>query len=685
METRIDQILMNYLESLLYTDDLESKSVRLMLDEIRLIYDLDCLFVFENLTFRNDFVYSYYGVKTGNENRLAEIVQFTDLEYAKRLKRYNNKNVSEETCTNPQTGRTESTLRYGFLTGETFQGSVGFRFFSEHTWTKEETQALQKLGRLMRIYLDSKFRRRLRVERSQNVLRAIEKDFDGIYFINVIGNQIQTVNTQQRIFDTRDIQRYDDFFQAYYNRLFLEDDRARFVERYSRENIQAVLAHTSSFEDCFCVGSKEHMKWERVHVILSDTDGYDNIYHIALTISDVTKEHEQIEELNRKIVLANQAKSNFLAQMSHDIRTPMNAIIGFADLIERHIEDRDKVLSYLSKMKSSSEFLLSLINNVLEMAKIESRQVEIEEEYCDMRSFFDSLFYTFSESMKKKGLSFQRNVQVEHFHVLCDITKQREIFLNLLSNAQKYTPAGGKVTMDVTEVQSNQEGYVRIKTVIADNGIGMAPEFVSHIFETFTRERTRAESTVEGFGLGMSIVKQLVDLMDGSIAVKSQPGKGTEITVILPQRISDETAKKTTDKEAVKYGNESFWGKRILLAEDNELNAEIAVTMLEEAGFAVEHAGDGLVCMEMLQGAEAGYYDLILMDIQMPNMDGYEATRTIRGLADAEKAEIPIIAMTANAFEEDKRAALKAGMNGHIAKPVQLDRLMSALAEILSG
>ena len=280
METRVDKILMNYLESLLHTDELESKSARLMLDEIRLLYNLDCLFVFENLTFRNDFVYSYYGVKEGNEVKLGEIVQFSDLEYAKRLKRYNNKNISEETDRNPETGMTESTLRYGFLTGETFQGSIGFRFFSEHTWTSEEISAIQKLGRIMRIYLDSKFRRRLRVERSQRVLRAIEKDFDGIYFINVIGNQIQTVNAEQRIFDTHNIQSYDVFFQTYYNRLFLEDDKARFAERYSRENIQGILANTSSFEDCFCVGSKENMKWERVHVILSDTDGYENIYHI---------------------------------------------------------------------------------------------------------------------------------------------------------------------------------------------------------------------------------------------------------------------------------------------------------------------------------------------------------------------------------------------------------------------
>lgn len=685
IKTKIDELLMSYLESLLYTDQLEGKTVRAMLDEIRLIYELDCLFVFENLTFRNDFVYSYYGVKTGIQNKLAKIVQFSDLEYAKRLSRYDKNNISEELSINPETGEKECTLRYGFLTGETFQGSIGFRFFSEHTWTEEERNALQKLGRIMRIYLDSKFRRRLRVERSQRVLRAIERDFDGIYFINVIGNQIQTVNVEQRIFDTRDLQRYDDFFEAYYQRLFLEDDKVRFLERYSRENIQAILTQVNSFEDCFCVGSQENMKWERLHVILSDTDGHDNIYHIAMTISDVTKEHEQIEELNRKIVLANQAKSNFLAQMSHDIRTPMNAIMGYTKLIEKHLEDKEKVCSYLAKMKSSNEFLLSLINNVLELAKIESGQATVDEKYCDMLQFYDVLYSTFYETMKKKGLFFHRNVRLAHPDVACDATKQREIFLNLLSNALKYTPEGGSITMDVTEIPSDSEDYALYQTVITDNGIGMAPEFVSQIFDEFARERTDMESKVEGFGLGMCIVKNLIELMNGTITVESEQGKGTKITVVLPQRIATNKGEKTGERELDTYRTNSFEGKRILLAEDNELNAEIAIEILREAGFKVDHAADGAICVDMLEKSDAGYYDLILMDIQMPNLDGYEATQKIRKFSDKKKAGIIIIAMTANAFEEDKRNAYEASMNWHIAKPIKIDILLSALTEILQN
>ena len=259
----------------------------------------------------------------------------------------------------------------------------------------------------------------------------------------------------------------------------------------------------------------------------------------------------------------------------------------------------------------------------------------------------------------------------------------RPFFLNILSNALKSTPSGGKVTMNLTEIPSNRPGYAMYQTVIEDSGIGMSEEFLPHLFEEFTRERSSTETKLNGTGLGMPIVKKLVDLMEGTIEVEGKVGRGTRITVTLPHRIAQEEETQSCKEKAKRYDENGFRGKRILLAEDNELNAEIAITILEEAGFVVEHAEDGIICVDMMEKAEAGYYDLILMDIQMPNMDGYKAAQTIRKLSDPQKANITIVAMTANAFDEDKKNAYKAGMNWHIAKPIKVDELMSALTEIL--
>lgn len=401
--------------------------------------------------------------------------------------------------------------------------------------------------------------------------------------------------------------------------------------------------------------------------------GYDEDGEAILNIlgRDVTEAHDKADTKAQLEIAnaSNAAKSAFLFNMSHDIRTPMNAIIGFTDLLERHLDDMELAREYIRKIQTSNQFLLSLINNVLEMARIESGKTTLDETYWNANTFNDSLYSLFDSQMREKDISFTRSIQVEHPHVICDTTKLREIFLNILSNALKYTPAGGSVTMTLTEVPSNRPGYAMYQTVIEDTGIGMSEEFLPTLFEEFTRERSSTESRLNGTGLGMAIVKKLVDLMQGTITVESQVGKGTKFTVTLPHRIAEEKDFDHFMEKAFEYEPDRFQGKRILLAEDNELNAEIAITILREAGFEVEHAADGIICVDMLEKAEAGYYDLILMDIQMPNMDGYKATQTIRKLSDTEKANISIIAMTANAFDEDKRNAYRAGMNGHLANP----------------
>jgi CheY-like chemotaxis protein len=367
--------------------------------------------------------------------------------------------------------------------------------------------------------------------------------------------------------------------------------------------------------------------------------------------------------------------------MSHDIRTPMNAIIGFNELLEKHQNDAEKREDYLQKIRESSEVLLSLINNVLQMARIEKGTMECEEVAWSTEQFNDSLFSVFEEMMKEKELNFTRKIEVEHHYVFCDPSKLHEVYFNILSNASKYTEPGGSVSMNLKEIPSTREGYAVFRTVITDTGMGMSKEFIPHIFEEFSRENNAKDNKIEGTGLGMSIVKRLVELMEGTITVKSEKGKGTTFVVTIPHRIAQSTDLATADE--TEPDPEMFAGKRILLAEDNELNAEIAIEILTEAGFEVDRAEDGQVCVDMLQRADAGYYDVILMDVQMPNMDGYEATLEIRALPDPVKSQIKIIAMTANAFEEDKHEALSVGMDGHLAKPVDIRALMKTLSNIL--
>ena len=429
----------------------------------------------------------------------------------------------------------------------------------------------------------------------------------------------------------------------------------------------------------------DKLEWHEINVFA----GYDEDGEAVINIlgRDVTEAHDKADT-KAQLEIANAAsaaKSAFLFNMSHDIRTPMNAIIGFTELLEKHLDDKELSKMYINKIKTSNDFLLSLINNVLEMARIESGKMILDESSWNAYDFNDSLFSLFDSQMRAKGIEFTRSSSVEHADVICDETKLREVFLNILSNSLKYTPAGGKVTMTLTEIESGRPGYAMYQTVIEDTGIGMSEEFLPHLFEEFTRERSSTESRVTGTGLGMPIVKKLVDLMQGTIEVESKVGKGTKITVTLPHRIAQSGDGRHFAEKTYKCDAGCFRGRRILLAEDNELNAEIAITILEEAGFEVEHAADGIICVDMLEKADPGYYDLILMDIQMPNMDGYKATRTIRKFADREKAGITIVAMTANAFEEDKKDAFNAGMNWHIAKPIKIDELMTALSDILDG
>ncbi|MDY6141924.1 MAG: ATP-binding protein [Bacilli bacterium] len=408
-----------------------------------------------------------------------------------------------------------------------------------------------------------------------------------------------------------------------------------------------------------------------------------------LVFNDVTDQKKkelqaniELEDAYNKSQSASKAKTSFLFNMSHDIRTPMNAILGFADLIEKHLDEKDKCKMYLQKLKSSSSFLLSLINNILDMARIESGQTEIVESVWNVNNFVSDLVSVFESSIKEKNLKFIKFMDIKHENVYCDATRLRQIYLNIISNAVKYTPNGGEIKLIIKEIECDKEGYARFQTVVSDTGIGMSKEFLPHIFEEFSREKTTTESRVVGTGLGMPIVKTLVTLMHGTIEVESEQGVGTKFTVTLDHRIARKEEIKVEHEEIKDKDIVSYKGKRILLAEDNELNTEIAVTILEEAGFIVEHAENGQVCVDMIKNAKIGYYDLVLMDIQMPVMDGYKATETIRAINNP-RCDIPIIAMTANAFDEDKRKAYVIGMDGHIAKPINIPQLLETISKVL--
>lgn len=408
-------------------------------------------------------------------------------------------------------------------------------------------------------------------------------------------------------------------------------------------------------------------------------------YHADVTDIVLQDKEREIELANAKITAedASRAKSAFLLNMSHDIRTPMNAILGYAELIKKNLDDREKCDNYLDKISVSGEFLLSLINDVLSIARIESGKETLDESVVDPYVVGRDVLTVFDEIIEKKQLEITKKFDIKTKYVYADAVKLREIALNLVSNSCKYTPKGGKIHIEVKEIPCAKSGYTNIQTIISDTGIGMSKEFLTQVFEDFTREHTATENKIQGTGLGMPLVKKLVELMSGSITVESELGKGTTFTIIIPHRIAEAPEIRVEASEVKKLHVQEK--TRVLLAEDNDLNAEIAMELLTDVGVIVERATDGIICIDMLQKAEPGYYDVILMDIQMPNMDGYKATRIIRSMKDPIKANIPILAMTANAFKEDKKTALEAGMNGHISKPFEVSVVLEELSRVLNN
>lgn len=403
------------------------------------------------------------------------------------------------------------------------------------------------------------------------------------------------------------------------------------------------------------------------------------VYHILQ--NQRAKDREQQMLLRKSAAAAeaaNKAKSAFLFNMSHDIRTPINAIIGYAELSRNHLHEPDKLSEYLSNIRTCGQKMLSIIDNILEIARIENNQIVLEESICNIEESFDSCIVMFNTAVQEKHQTITVHKQVANPYVYIDSSHLSEIVLNVISNAIKYTGQNGKIDCCLTQKPHEDADWCYMEISIADNGIGMSEEFQAHIFESFSREHSSTISGIEGTGLGMGIVKNLVDLMHGTIEIQSSPGKGSTFTICIPCRTAlkeeAEPRKSSSDRP-----QKTLAGKRILLAEDNDLNAEIAIELLSEEGLLVDRVSNGVACVEKLEKVAPDFYDLILMDIQMPVMNGYDATRKIRQLEDPFRSSIPIIAMTANAFAEDRQKALFVGMNDHVAKPVDMNVLIPVL------
>ena len=463
-----------------------------------------------------------------------------------------------------------------------------------------------------------------------------------------------------------------------------------FVQKYMEFfDIQTMAARLYNKESMSSEFKLKEGSWFLSMVVPQNYDKDGNVTSVLIANRDVTDEklrelrqEEELREAKLKAECANKAKSSFLFNMSHDIRTPMNAIIGYAELASRHLREIDKLGRYLEEIRICGKELLSMLGNVLDLARIENSKVEMEYTVSNVHECFENCVIMFRQQAESKNQTLSLTEQIMYPYVYMDVPHLSEVCLNIISNAIKYTNTGGTISCNVLQESCEKEDWCNMIITITDNGIGMSEEFQKRIFETFERERNTTLSHIDGSGIGMDITKKLVELMDGTIEVKSKQGEGSEFTVTIPCRKASEDDS-LVKKNSNLCNKNCLNGVRILLVEDNEINTEIATELLKEEGCIVETANDGVACIDLIEKADADYYKMILMDIQMPVMNGYDATLTIRKMKDTKKARIPIIAMTANAFAEDVEKVLSVGMNAHVAKPVDMNILVPTMMKYL--
>lgn len=538
-----------------------------------------------------------------------------------------------------------------------------------------------------------KLRQEENERRQDELVRALTVDYSLVCYFDTYSGLGKIIHADDSLRDSlgaiSDPAVFDTGLSAYIDRSVYPADRDMFRREVSLENIARELDDRVMHIFTFRSVRGEEIRYQEMKIVRSGLwDGQNHIFVMGIRSTDAETRKEMaqrqlLEDALDQANRANKAKSAFLSNMSHDMRTPLNAIVGFTNLSIAHIDDRAQVEDYLEKIMSSGKHLLALINDVLDMSRIESGKLQLENDTNDLDEIIDNLVGMVESDANAKRLRLTVDASaVTHKGVLCDRLRLGQVLINIITNSIKYTGEGGEIGFTVTEQPAASDRFATYAFTVRDNGIGMSKEFVSHIFEPFEREKNTTLSGIHGTGLGMSITKNIVDMMDGSIAVESEPGVGTTVTVTLTFPLSSELPAEHDVHADAEPKVPS--GRRILLAEDNELNQEIALMILSDAGFEAELAENGKVAVEKLAASAPGYYDLILMDIQMPVMSGYDAARAIRALPDKRLARIPIIAMTANVFEEDRREALKAGMNAHIAKPIDVPTLLGTLGEILS-
>lgn len=537
--------------------------------------------------------------------------------------------------------------------------------------------------------IDEVIKRERVLELQREIIEGLGKEYFSVLLLELDSGQIfsyrEVGENGKRIADF--CRKYEnqwcELLPAYADEIVTDESRENFLDQLS---LDALCSNQDDFSMTYEFKTGDRIIYHQTRIAYVRKKDRSRVAVIGTRNIDdlIKKERMQEAKLKEAYIVAeeaNKAKTDFLNNMLHDIRTPMNVILGYNELMKQYLTD-PILVDYQNKIEQSGKLLLSIINNVLDMARIESGKMVVEERAEQIGLVVEEIENVFESSAQEKNIVFTTSVDVDHTHVLWDGFKVREILMNLVGNAFKYTPDGGHIAIDVKELDCARSGYVRIQTQIKDTGIGMSEDYLPTLFDSFSREYNTTIGKVSGTGLGMAIVKNLVDMMDGDICVKSKLGEGTCFTLTFEHRIADADSIEWNQELDVLDEKSILEGKRVLLAEDNDLNAEITMAILEQSGLVLDRVEDGLACVNRLSEVDADLYDLILMDIQMPNMNGYEATRRIRQFENVKKASIPILAMTANAFEEDKKMAMEAGMNGHISKPIDVNVLENQIINI---
>ncbi len=538
-------------------------------------------------------------------------------------------------------------------------------------------------------------------KRTASIINSLSSMFFAAYYIDLEKDTFQPVTQEEEVVDVLgDERNYTQGINTYAQKFVCPDDREEYLSCVNRQNLMNTLRDGQTFiatEYRKMPNEKNQRTWTRATVVLAEAAQDGSPRRAVYVAQDVTesklkeeKDQQTLLEACKAAERANAAKSDFMSRMSHDIRTPMNAIIGMTEIAVRHLDERERVLDCLEKITVSSKHLLSLINEVLDMSKIESGKIELSEEEVNLAGLIDNLVTMIRPSVQQNHHDLDVHIaNVEHQYVLGDPVRMQQVFMNILGNSVKYTPNGGKLALEVYEKPSGMDGYGCYEFVFTDNGMGMSKEFLEKLFEPFSREEGSRVNKIEGTGLGMAIARSIARKMNGDIIVESELGKGSRFTVQLSLKLGNQVAPDQKSEEAQELemvqalNKEALAEKRLLLVEDNELNREIAVELISQTGVSVDSAENGQEALACFEKMPENHYDMIFMDIQMPVMDGYEATAKLRRLARRDAPQIPIIAMTANAFAEDIRKSREAGMNEHLTKPLDIGALMKCLEKWL--